>query len=181
MPIVPEDKDWTWVLEQACPECGFEAAGFPLDAMSELIGANTRDWVTLAGRHGDVFTVRPSDDRWSALEYACHVRDVYRLYDYRLHLMLDEDDPEFPNWDQDASAVEDRYNGQSLPVVIDDLVAAGDTLAASFAPLEGATWQRTGNRSDGKHFTVESFARYLIHDPIHHVWDVRQNVARLGR
>lgn len=179
MPIVPEDKDWTWVLDQVCPECGFEAAGFAREEMSDLIRENAAVWVALADEHGDGFAVRPSDDRWSALEYACHVRDVYRLYDYRLHLMLDEDDPEFPNWDQDASAVEDRYNEQSLPEVVADLVEAGDTLAASFASVTGATWQRTGNRSDGKHFTVESFARYLIHDPIHHVWDVRRNVALL--
>jgi hypothetical protein len=28
---------------------------------------------------------------------------------------------------------------------------------------------RTGTRT---HFTVESFARYMIHDPIHHLHDV---------
>ena len=36
------------------------------------------------------------------------------------------------------------------------------------------TWvlQRTGRRSDGAHFTVETFARYFIHDPVHHLYDV---------
>jgi len=34
-------------------------------------------------------------------------------------------------------------------------------------------WTRTGYRSDGEAFTVESFSRYFIHDPIHHLWDVR--------
>jgi hypothetical protein len=29
-----------------------------------------------------------------------------------------------------------------------------------------------GFRSDGAQFTVESFGRYLLHDPIHHLWDV---------
>ena len=33
---------------------------------------------------------RPSSDVWSALEYACHVRDVCRLYDERLVLMLSQ-------------------------------------------------------------------------------------------
>ena len=23
-PIAPDTKDWTWVLEQPCAECGFE-------------------------------------------------------------------------------------------------------------------------------------------------------------
>ena len=25
MTIVPDDKNWTWVLERECPECGFDA------------------------------------------------------------------------------------------------------------------------------------------------------------
>ena len=179
MPIVPDDKDWTWVLAQPCPECGFEAAGFPREQVGELIEANTREWAALAGEHADLFSERPGDDRWSGLEYACHVRDVYRLYEYRLRLMLDHDDPDFPNWDQDAAAVDERYGEQSLEEVLPDLVAAGTTLASSFGEVSGDAWERTGNRSDGKHFTVESFARYLVHDPIHHVWDVRQGLSRL--
>ena len=33
-------------------------------------------------------------------------------------------------------------------------------------------WDRTGFRSDGAAFTVATFARYLVHDPIHHLHDV---------
>ena len=25
-PITPDTKDWTWVLERPCPECGFDPA-----------------------------------------------------------------------------------------------------------------------------------------------------------
>ena len=55
---------------------------------------------------------RPTRPTWSMLEYACHVRDVFRRFDERLGLMLTEDDPLFPNWDQDATAVEARYDEQ---------------------------------------------------------------------
>ena len=59
----------------------------------------------------------PVAGHWSALEYGCHVRDVFRRFDERLHLMLSETDPLFANWDQDATAVEDDYAGQD-PVVV---------------------------------------------------------------
>lgn len=36
----------------------------------------------------------------------------------------------------------------------------------------GAQWNRTGNRSDGAHFTIETFGRYFLHDPVHHPYDV---------
>ena len=122
---------------------------------------------------------RPSDDRWSALEYACHVRDVYRLYDERLTLMRTLDAPTFPNWDQDVTAVEDRYNTQDPIVVVTDLEAAARQLADNFDAVTGDAWQRTGLRSDGAHFTIESFARYLIHDPVHHLDDVERGFAAL--
>jgi hypothetical protein len=38
--------------------------------------------------------------------------------------------------------------------------------------VSGDQWQRTGRRSDGACFTVESFARYLVHDAVHHLYDV---------
>jgi hypothetical protein len=41
-------------------------------------------------------------------------------------------------------------------------------------------WQRTGTHADGVHFTVESFGRYLLHDPIHHLQDVAEGYATLA-
>jgi hypothetical protein len=47
-----------------------------------------------------------------------------------------------------------------------------DIIAAHFGNLAPGQWQRTGSRSDGAHFTVESFARYFIHDPVHQLYDI---------
>ena len=33
-------------------------------------------------------------------------------------------------------------------------------------------WQRPGRRSDGAEFTIDSLARYLLHDVVHHLHDV---------
>jgi len=55
-------------------------------------------WVAVLEQPDNVHK-RPSPGVWSPLEYACHVRDVFRLYDHRLQRMLLEDAPLFPNWD----------------------------------------------------------------------------------
>ena len=117
-------------------------------------------------------TKRPVENVWSPSEYGCHVRDVFRLFDFRLELMLTEDDPMFPNWDQDETAMTDRYDLQDPLVVRRELAIAGDLLAERFDAVTANEWLRTGLRSDGARFTVESFGRYLLHDPIHHLWDV---------
>jgi hypothetical protein len=178
MSIVPDEKDWTWVLERTCPECGFDVRNLAPGSVGPALRANALEWRALLDHPAAVG--RPSPDRWSALEYACHVRDVFRLYEYRLHLMLDEDDPTFPNWDQDVSAVEERYGEQDPATVVADLEAAGEALASSFEAVTGDQWQRTGNRSDGARFRIDTFARYLLHDPVHHVWDVQQGYAVIG-
>ena len=171
MPVTPDDKDWTWVLDRPCPDCGFDAADHPRDALADDVRTLAPAWVAELTRP-DVRT-RPDDATWSVLEYGCHVRDVFRIFDGRLALLLAEDDPEFANWDQDTTAVADHYALQDPATVADDLVAAADTLAARFDSVSGAAWSRTGRRSDGSRFTVETLGTYLVHDPVHHLWDVR--------
>jgi hypothetical protein len=175
--IEPDTKDWTWVLECRCPDCGLAASTVDPGEVGTLIRDNVAAWRPLLDR--PAVADRPSPDRWSAVEYACHVRDVYQLFRERLELMLAQDDPTFPNWDQDATAVEDRYGEQDPAAVVRDLEAAGERLADSFDQVPASSWGRTGTRSDGARFTIETFARYLIHDPVHHLHDVRQGFAVL--
>jgi len=169
--ITPDDKDWTWVLEQVCPECGFDASACTPTDVAGLLRTNAADWQALHAA-GRIAAGRPDPATWSTLEYACHVRDVFARFDQRLALMLDEDDPAFPNWDQDATAVEDRYDEQVPDVVVADLLANAAVITARLDAIEDDQWDRTGRRSNGSVFTVATLARYLVHDPIHHVWDV---------
>jgi DinB family protein len=175
--IVPDDKDWTWVLERPCPECRFDASSVPREDIAGLIGTTAQEWAAILEEPSAVLRTRSRTDRWAPLEYACHVRDVFRLYEERLQLMLTQDFPLFPNWDQDAAAVEDRYIDQHVAAVSAQLRQAAAVLALSFAGVSGATWLRRGSRSDGATFNVETFGRYMIHDPIHHVHDVRADLA----
>jgi hypothetical protein len=171
-PIVPDDKDWTWVLQRPCPECGFDARTVDERAVGDMIRVNAAQWQGLLDRPPAEVRARPVPDRWSTLEYAAHVRDVFRLYLQRLRSMLDTDDPLYPNWDQDDTAVRERYNEQDPADVAVDLAAAAEALARAFDEVGNHEWSRPGRRSDGAQFTVASFATYLIHDPIHHLWDV---------
>ena len=170
MAIVPDTKDWTWVLDETCPECGYSAGDVDLGAIGDLVRANVEVWPALLA--DATAGVRPTADRWSALEYGCHVRDVFALFDQRLTSMLETEAARFANWDQDATAVEQRYDLQDPAVVSEQLVAAGRALADRWDTVRDDQWQRTGDRSDGSRFTIESFARYFLHDPVHHVHDV---------
>lgn len=170
MPIIPDTKNWTWVIERPCPECGFDATDLDDTTVSAALLASTAEWpAVLSG--GSVRT-RPNDSTWSKLEYGAHVRDVLVLYRERLALMRDQDDPLYPNWDQDATAVADRYNEQDPALVASEIADAAAALAGDLDAVQGDGWARTGRRSDGAAFTVSSISRYLVHDLVHHKWDV---------
>jgi hypothetical protein len=170
MPIAPDTKDWTWVLERPCGECGFDPTQFQRSLTARAIRENAAAWALILKR--DNVKVRPREDRWSDLEYACHVRDVYRIFEQRLASMLAEDNPTFENWDQDATAVMDHYELQDPAVVSRELLGAAMNYADRFDSVSDFQWSRPGTRSNGSHFTVETLAIYGLHDPFHHLWDV---------
>jgi len=171
MTIAPDTKDWTWVLDGPCDECGVDTRRIAATDVSRLVRSTVTVWQEVLA--GDAVRERPAPGVWSPLEYACHVRDVYRRFDTRLALMLDRDDPRFENWDQDATAVQARYGEQDPAAVAVELAQAGDMVAAAFEAVDGDQWKRTGRRSDGARFTAETLARYFVHDVLHHVHDVR--------
>ncbi len=172
-PATPDkdDKDWTWVIDQPCPECGFAGARVEAGAVSDLLAEYGRRWTAVLAR--------PDVDRrtraavWSPLEYAAHVRDVYRIFDQRVQLMLTVDDPRFANWDQDETALSERYWESDPRVLSGELSEAASAAAATFASVRDTDWQRRGFRSNGSEFTVATIGRYFLHDVLHHLHDVR--------
>ena len=166
----PDLKDWTWAIRDRCPDCGYDPTAVTHDTVPGL----TRQYAAVVADAVE----RPGADRrpeaavWSPVEYGCHVRDVCELFDRRLHLMLDEDDPTFANWDQDETALEQRYWAQRPAPVAGAIRSRAEHIAESFAGVAGSEWERTGRRSNGTLFTVDTFARYFLHDLAHHAWDV---------
>lgn len=175
-PIVPapDDKDWTWVLQRACPECGFDASAVARTDVPGRIRVATG--ALRAALSAPDAADRPQPDVWSAVEYACHVRDVCRVFGVRLSTMRNTTNPLFANWDQDRTALAERYWEQDPHTVAEELAEEGERIAADFASVGDDEWDRRGRRSNGSVFTVETLARYFLHDLVHHVHDV--SVAR---
>ncbi len=168
--ITPDDKDWTWTLRERCPDCGFTAAEVTAAEVAGLVRAFTEPWPTVLARPDGA--QRPAPSTWSPLEYACHVRDVCRLFEERLGLMLTQESPTFANWDQDETAVSDAYGEQDPGRVAAELTEAGASFAAAYARVPDGGWGRTGIRSNGSEFTVLTLGQYGLHDLRHHLWDV---------
>ena len=103
--IPAETRDWSYVTESGCTECGY--APHRNEHTSSRLRATASQWQAVLGDPGAA--QRPNAQTWSPIEYAAHVRDMCRLACERVELMLSESAPVFSNWDQDEQAVINDY------------------------------------------------------------------------
>ncbi len=167
-PAPPADtKDWTWVLDRPCADCGFDARSVATADFGRLTRENVA--ALLARLDAPDAAERPAPEVWSPLEYACHVRDVCRVFGARLGVDARQHDPLFANWDQDETALAERYWEQDPATVRAELTEEGERFAADFDTIAARELTRPGRRSNGSVFTVDTLARYFLHDLVHHV------------
>ncbi|SEF00997.1 DinB family protein [Ruania alba] len=176
--IPPDTKDWTWVLERRCPDCGADVGALSLDQIPSAVRTQLEVWPVVLRR--TEVAERPAPQTWSTLEYGAHVRDVLEVFIERLELLLTEDDPQFEDWDSDAAAAAGRYHEQDPAQVAEEIAERGRTLAAAVEAVPPEAAARPGRRSNGSVFTVTTLLQYLLHDLVHHAWDVTEGRPSRG-
>ena len=173
-PAQPDTADWTWVLTRPCPDCGFRAGDVPAGHIGAVVRDAGARYAAVLGR-ADART-RPAAGVWSPLEYTCHVRDVCDVMRGRVEQILAAGGGEpvrFANWDQDATAIEKAYWSADSEVVRGEVERAFEQAAAAFDRPAGEQWSWRAIRSNGSEFTTLTLGQYLVHDLVHHLWDVK--------
>ncbi|MFN2607829.1 MAG: DinB family protein [Acidimicrobiales bacterium] len=160
----------------ACPECGLDYDSMPASEAVAAIGGFGRRYRApltrlLAGEDESVLRARPAPDTWSALEYAVHVRDVFRWYRGWVGQILVEDHPVLEGIGRDEAAVTGRYNEQDPAVVATELAEAAEALASALAAVPDDGWDRAGTRR-GEERSVLTHARRAVHEGSHHLLDI---------
>jgi catechol 2,3-dioxygenase-like lactoylglutathione lyase family enzyme len=163
---------------QACAGCGLVAADLP----ARGLGAQVRDEVHALGRvleaaDDDAVRVRPAPDSWSALEYGVHVRDLLNVFAERIVRTLAEHEPELGWWDHEAAIADGMANESFVEAVVDDLGRNASKLSESLRMVTEEDWSRAATRRVGERFTVESMARFTLHEVVHHRVDAERALA----
>ncbi len=161
-----------------CGECGFAFDDVDPASVSESIakvGKRVRAPLTRGLPNEDLLAVlrtRPTPDEWSALEYACHVRDVLDLNVERVNVTLAEERPAFfQPFGRDEAAVDRKYNEQDPAVVADEIDAAATALSTAFATVPADSWDRVWVR-EPLEFSLAWTARNVQHEVDHHLLDI---------
>ena len=171
-----------------CAECGFSYDSLSVpDAIDTLRGLGKRYRIPLTrGLKGEdldaLLRAHPLDGTWSALEYACHVRDVMAVQRERLGHALVEPGFRPEPMRRDERVTELDYNAQDPVTVADDL-AANATSLASFA--ENLSEEDLGltmiyNYPEVVDRPLSWVVVHTVHEGEHHLLDVGR-VLRAAR
>jgi S-DNA-T family DNA segregation ATPase FtsK/SpoIIIE len=167
----------------SCAGCAFVYEDLAVERVPERlreIGPNAR--AALGDIDPKIASTRPEQTVWSALEYACHLRDVLLIQRERVVLALVEERPHpAPMW-RDERVTICRYDAQSLADVLDQLAMAGDLCALAFEGLVPAGWARQLVYS-WPTTEVRDLAwvgRHTVHEGIHHLGDIGRVLATVG-
>jgi hypothetical protein len=175
-------------VDGICRECGFDYDGLSNDEVVDALRGFDRRYRAPMTRGlpgetlDDLLRAHPLPGVWSALEYACHVRDVFAGQRGRLALALREDMPTFESMRRDERAVEERYNEQDPAAVADALAANAEELATALAALTPSEWSRRAmyGYPEPTERDMAWVARHTVHEGRHHLLDIGR-VLRAAR
>jgi S-DNA-T family DNA segregation ATPase FtsK/SpoIIIE len=166
-----------------CQECGFDYASIKqaeVPAGIAAIGPMFAERVR--GTQPELLRRRPKPWVWSALEYACHTRDVLLVQRDRLYIALVEDTPTFAKMHRDERVALARYNDQDPGEVADQLEFAAAMAGQAFGALEFGHWLRPliYTYPAPRKETILFLGRHTIHEGRHHLGDFDRSTGLGG-
>ena len=128
-----------------------------------------------------ILRTRPAEGVWSALEYACHVRDVFLVQRDRLYTTLVEDKPVVAPMYREQRVTLARYNAQDPTEVAAQLATAARLIAQAFDALDSVQLQRLCiyNFPAPAERPLLWVGQHAVHEGEHHLRDVAGVIAHV--
>ena len=124
--------------------------------------------------------IKDGDDGWSVLEIMCHLRDYQAIFAERIRRILEEEDPTFRLYDEQARlalVIENDYVNQDLRQVLNDYRSTRCQIIERLASLRAEDWLREGKfAADDVVDLTMPVVHTLLHDADH-----TEQIARILR
>ncbi|HEY5251543.1 MAG TPA: DinB family protein, partial [Acidimicrobiales bacterium] len=126
--------------------------------------------------------MRPEPDVWSALEYACHVRDVWLVQRDRAILALVVDTPSYARMFRDDRTDLAGYQREDVTEVAGEVVMAANLMAKLFEGLDSDQLARPCiyNYPEPTERDVAWLGHHTLHEATHHRDDLHSVLARVA-
>ncbi len=165
----------------SCSECGFVYDELdPREVAPRLRSYPARYRDSTSGVPYALIRRRPEPSVWSALEYLCHVRDVFIIQRDRVILAQVEERPSFARMYRDERVELCRYGSQGVGEALDHVSMAAELCAVVFDGLHETAWSRplVYNWPAPIARDVAWLGRHTVHEAQHHLRDVTRGIGR---
>jgi hypothetical protein len=173
-------------VDGLCQECGFNYdTGDLQGTVTTLIRQSAESSMALtkaaAGPDVNVVRLRPEPEVWSAIEYACHVRDVLEVQRARIAQCLAEDRPVYAPMDRTGRLKELKYELQDPMVVAAALMKNAKDFGAAARVLKPVELGKLGlyNYPVRAPRSLGWLIRHTAHEIQHHRQDIITILAEL--
>ncbi len=175
-------RAWFHRTVNACDECGFVYDDLAVSGISRALRSLPPAYAERLTAGEALVRAHPWPGVWSALEYACHVRDVLVVQRERVALALTEERPAFASMRREERVTEDHYNEQAVTVVLDELREAANSLGDALDALDEAGWNRVAvyNWPAPAERSMAWLGRHTVHEGLHHLGDIDRVLAAAG-
>jgi hypothetical protein len=162
-----------------CAICGIDYLAVDVDTALKAIEQQPAQLRATAMAVPDrLLRTRPDTGTWSALEYLCHVRDVFAASTVRLYRIRTEDHPLLEPLFNDLRAVRFSYQNRDLLPILDELTDNARGFCDEARRTSEDEWSRQASRLPGEVRTARWLLRQTMHEGLHHERDIRAVVAR---
>lgn len=126
---------------------------------------------------------RPSAQRWSMMEYAAHIRDVFLTIRDRIVIGLVEDNPTFKSLHRDERIELGLYRADTAEAVGRELLASEAMFSRLFLAVPSEHLGRVVQYGspDPTTRTLAWMGHQAVHEAEHHLSDMAENRADLER
>ena len=125
-------------------------------------------------------TLRDPDDGeagWTILDIVCHLRDFEQLWQRRVTLVLNEENPRFDPFDPDALVLQNDYANQDFAAVWAERAALRAVSIAMLDAMTDEQWDRSGLHARFGEITIVELKVQL---PMHDLDHAEQIIRILG-
>jgi hypothetical protein len=163
----------------SCDECGFVYESIGRDQVAQRFRGFGRRFADRLSGKSELLHRRPEPGVWSAVEYGCHVRDVFLINRERLYLALAADTPDLAPMFREQRVGFARYNTESASQLVEELTVVTRLVADAFAALTPSQWSRSCiyNFPDASERSVLWLGQHTIHEGEHHLMDIDRCLA----
>jgi hypothetical protein len=164
---------------ETCEDCGFCWEIVTVGEIEPRVLAATASMATAIRNQPDLSLVRPWAERWSALEYAAHVRDVFLTIRDRLVIGLVEDDPGFKPMYRDERVSLGLYAADTVEAIAVEVEGAANMLLRLFGAIDAGDLKRIVQYGFPGPIprTLLWMGQQAVHEAEHHLTDITENLS----